>query len=133
MRHGRLKLRVINDTDGELIAYSRAEEQDERVSSYEKIRVEDSAGLRRALSGALGVLTEVKKERILFIVEGSRVHLDTVEGLGFFVEFEVPIDATTNGEHTMKILRDLFRVLDSDVVRVSYSDLQLVNRERECS
>lgn len=37
----------------------------------------------------MGVLGEVRKRRILFLHEQTRIHIDDVEGIGTFVELEV--------------------------------------------
>lgn len=46
-------------------------------------------GAQAVLAQALGVLGVVRKQRLLYLVGQTRVHLDTVEGLGDFVELEV--------------------------------------------
>ena len=46
-------------------------------------------GAQAVLTQALGVLGMVRKERLLYLVGQTRVHLDSVEGLGDFVELEV--------------------------------------------
>lgn len=48
-----------------------------------------SACVQAVLSDALGVKGEVRKERRLFLIGQTRVHLDTVEGLGHYMELEV--------------------------------------------
>ena len=51
--------------------------------------VPDGAALRGLLEVAFGVLVRVVKRREIWRWDGVQVHLDTVEGLGTFVEFEL--------------------------------------------
>ena len=88
---GRLKLRETAGLQGELIFYRRDEESADRASDYEVSRTTEPASLRDLLSAALGVLAVVKKRRTLLVLDGARIHLDNVEGLGSFLELEVPV------------------------------------------
>lgn len=51
--------------------------------------------VQKVLSDALGVKGEVRKDRQLFMIGQTRVHLDTVEGLGHFMELEVQTNTHT--------------------------------------
>lgn len=55
-----------------------------------------SVCVQTVLSDALGVKGEVKKERRLFLIGQTRVHLDAVEGLGNYMELEVSHTVRTN-------------------------------------
>lgn len=45
--------------------------------------------VQAVLSDALGVKGQVRKDRRLFLIGQTRVHLDIVEGLGHYMELEV--------------------------------------------
>lgn len=86
---GRLKLRDFGDGRGELIAYRRADEAGPKTSTYVRTPTDDPAGLRDALTRALGAIGRVRKRRILYLAGRARIHLDQVDRLGAFVELEV--------------------------------------------
>lgn len=61
------------------------------MSSYKKVSLdrEQAQTLLNMLKAAFETVARVKKIRRLFLVGQSRVHVDSVEGLGDFVELEV--------------------------------------------
>jgi adenylate cyclase class IV len=93
---GRLKLRVFADGQAELIAYARPDTAGPKTSDYCITPVADPDALRASLARALGVAGRVIKQRTLFLVGRTRVHLDRVEGLGEWLELEVVL---REGEH----------------------------------
>ena len=123
---GRLKLREEPDAPATLIAYERPDLAGNKESRYRLVEVPDPAGLRAALESVLGVTVVVEKTRRLFIHEGVRIHLDRVEELGDFIEFEgVAAEGENPGrfEALLDSLRGSFGIRDEDLLRESYSDL----------
>ncbi len=125
--HGRLKLREFGcGRRAELIAYERPNDVAARGSDYHLAPVDDAGSLRRALAAALGVRGQVRKRRELWTWRGVRIHLDTVEGLGTFLEFEAvltPEEADEAGHATLRELRSALGVTDEELIAGSYSDL----------
>lgn len=96
---GRLKLRQFADGSAELIHYQRADTAQAKASEYVRVPVPDPAALREALARACGLAGRVRKQRWLFLVGATRIHLDRVEGLGDFMELEVVLrDGQTDAE-----------------------------------
>ena len=95
---GRLKLRTFSATDGELIFYRRADQQGPKESFYVRTPTSDPDGLREALSLAWGQAGRVVKQRTLYLVGRTRVHLDRVQGLGDFMELEVVLEENESAE-----------------------------------
>jgi predicted adenylyl cyclase CyaB len=125
---GRLKLRETEGETPELIYYERSEETNERWSRYTREQVTEAGGISRVLSGAFGVLAVVRKRRELYLFRDARIHIDDVEGLGTFVEFEVTGGENPASVATMRELRDVFGIDDGSVIKVSYSDMILAKR-----
>jgi predicted adenylyl cyclase CyaB len=70
----------------------------------------------------------VRKRRELYIFRDARIHIDDVEGLGTFVEFEVTGGETPASVATMRELRSSFGIGEESVIKVSYSDMILEKR-----
>ena len=92
---GRLKLRMFSAQSGELIFYRRANQHGPKESFYVRSPTSAPGTLRESLSLAYGQVGRVRKQRVLYLVGRTRVHLDKVEGLGHFLELEVVL---TDGE-----------------------------------
>jgi homotetrameric cytidine deaminase len=126
-RRGRLKLRVEEGAlGGELIAYRRDDAREAVESGYMLAPVTAPAELAEALDAALGTVVVVRKRRRLFLWEGVRIHLDDVEDLGTFVEFEAVLpdsgDPATAREKLAR-LRSELGIADEALVAVGYADL----------
>lgn len=123
---GRLKLRQTAGRGAELVAYARDNRVDVRGSDYRLVSVPDPAALVAALTSTLGVRGDVVKTRELWLWRRVRIHLDRVERLGTFLEFEAVLDPgepDEAGHAKIADLRTALGVRDEDLVATSYSDL----------
>lgn len=121
---GRLKLREIAGSPAQLISYDRPEAAAQRVSQFRITEVSDPEGLKAVLAAALGVRGVVAKRRRLYLWQVCRIHLDEVEGLGRYLEFEVISAGNACDDwDRMETLMSLFGLGDTDAIRASYSDL----------
>ncbi len=121
---GRLKLRV-EDGDASLVYYLRPDERRPKVSRVLVARVLDPDAVREILAAVLGVGVRVRKVRRVYMWEGVRVHLDRVEGLGTFLEFELVTDerGVEEGRERLRRLMEVLGIGDNDLIAHSYSDL----------
>jgi predicted adenylyl cyclase CyaB len=92
---GRVKLREVSPTEGQLIFYQRTDQAGPQESCFVIAPTASPTSLREALSLAYGQAGRVRKHRTLYLVGRTRVHLDRVENLGHFLELEV---ALSDGE-----------------------------------
>jgi homotetrameric cytidine deaminase len=126
---GRLKLREQEPGSAELIAYKRPDSPEPEVSSYTLAPVSDPATLREALERAYGTTVVVAKRRRLLLWEGVRIHLDDVEGLGTFLEFEAVAAPGTDDlaadRAKVERLRAELEVAEANLVAGGYADLLL--------
>jgi len=120
---GRLKLRIINGNEGNLILYSRAEKNVERISHYTISKTKDFKELDFILSRQFGILVKVVKKREIFISKNIRVHLDKVAGLGNYLEIEIIYSDLLNAKKQMKNLVKLLDLDEKKFIKNSYSDL----------
>ena len=102
---GYLKLRVVRGGTSELIFYERQKRKGARESRYLTWPVGDPNTALRLLTAALGVETVVRKTREVYLVDGARIHLDRVAGLGTFIEIEVLMERA--GRRSAQLMRQL--------------------------
>jgi len=125
--HGRLKLREFSPERGQLIYYSRPDRPGPKVSDYWISETTSPDAMRESLSMALGIVGRVRKQRRLYLVDRTRIHLDNVEGLGSFVELEVVLDEGESPDHGAQTAREIMTrlgIAESQLVQGAYIDLQ---------
>jgi adenylate cyclase class IV len=145
VKNGRLKLREIDGETAQkpfgaqLIFYQRPDRAEVKRSDYLIAPITSAAALREVLDAACGTRTVVKKTRELYwlprkfgIYAGRaapdliRLHLDTVAGLGRFLEIEVVLQAGESRQiakqNAQFWLRE-FCILRKDLMAESYADL----------
>lgn len=123
---GRLKLREIDGRGAQLVWYARADQAAAKSSDYRLVSVSEPAALKQALAAALGIIQVVEKVRQVFFYENVRIHLDEVEGLGSFLEFEAVLGPGVDdaaGRAQVEFLQTAFQLCLGDLIEKSYSDL----------
>ena len=123
---GRLKLRILSANSGQLIYYTRPNQEGPKRSDYHISLTSDPENLKQVLALAYGIRGVVKKTRYLYLVGQTRVHLDDVEGLGQFMELEVVLREGQSDAEVQAIAEDLMSSLGvegSDLIEGAYMDL----------
>jgi len=123
---GRIKLRAFTERDGELIYYRRADGSGPKESFYLRSPTASPDTLREVLALTWGVVGRVRKQRTLFMIGRTRVHLDMVEQLGHFLELEVVLEddeAVVDGVREAHALMARLGIEPSQLVEGAYLDL----------
>jgi adenylate cyclase, class 2 len=123
---GRLKLREGN-IENALIHYRRADQVGPKRSEVTLYRTSPGAVLKEVLTAALGVRKVVDKKREIYFIGNVKFHIDSVKGLGSFVEIEaIDVDGSL-GEAKLREQCDyylgLFDIREENLVEESYSDM----------
>ena len=124
--HGRLKLREITGVKSELIWYDRSNEARSRKSDYRLTPITHPAELKASLIASLGVRGQVIKNRHVLLWHNVRIHLDQVENLGQFIEFEAVISQgqdESTGHARLAHLCEILNLTQTDYLTQSYADL----------
>jgi predicted adenylyl cyclase CyaB len=125
---GRLKLRAFSSDSGELIFYRRVNQAGPKESFFIRSPTSSPETLRESLSLAYGQIGRIRKQRTLFLVGRTRVHLDRVEGLGHFLELEVVLvdgESTDTGVCEARELMDRLGIESSQLIEGAYLDLMV--------
>nr|XP_050041282.1 uncharacterized protein LOC126538482 [Dermacentor andersoni] len=135
---GRLKLRWqellaengdVQKETATLYFYDRPDTEGPKRSDYDFLQfstIDEALLLKRLLSRSMGVRGVVSKKRDLFLVGQTRVHVDTVEALGDFVELEVVLEEKQTTEEGQAIAKGLCKELGIDtsgLISGSYIDM----------
>lgn len=126
----RLKLREFGDGTGELIFYVRPDASGPKPSSYILTPTPDPSGLKAALTASNGIAGVVEKQREVLLIGPTRVHIDNVTELGWFLELEVVLEsdqptsaALEAGQQVAGKLLEEFGVGPKQLLAGAYFDL----------
>lgn len=120
----RLKKREVPGGPAEYIFYNRGHRTRPKLSSF--TIYSEAQALERFGTTPLPVWLVVRKSRDLYMHQGVRIHLDRVEGLGDFVEFEAPVTAERNlgaCHAAMDELRAAFQPAMGEPIADGYADM----------
>ena len=123
---GRLKLRLLQPDQAQLVYYERPDQDGPKRSNYHIYETKDPQGLKTALQMALGVRGVVRKTRYLYLAGQTRIHLDDVEGLGQFMELEVALregQGDAEGQAIAEAMMVRLGVRPEDLLEGAYMDL----------
>lgn len=122
--NGILKLRIENENQT-LIFYDRNEKAKKRWSDYYLLNI-TTKDAEEFFKRLFNEIVTVEKKRELFIYKDTRIHLDKVKGLDYFLELETRV---TNGlkdaEKRFNYLVNLLNLKSKTEIRASYKDLLL--------
>lgn len=124
--NGWLKFRESKLYGNTLIPYQRPRQSEPKQSDYSLIPITNGEKTKHLLSQLLGVNGIVKKTRAIYWYENVRIHLDTVENLGEFIEFEAVLpDAAEHEVNYKKLnwLMDYFGIQKTDLISEPYLEL----------
>lgn len=129
IKNGLLKLRLENGSQT-LIKYLRNEKTGNRWSDYQLISLEKNDA-REYLKDILEEEAVVEKKRRLYLYDNTRIHVDTVKGLGSFLELEtLVINGKDDAWKRFQKISGLLALKQEDEIRKSYRDLILEQKRK---
>jgi adenylate cyclase class 2 len=126
-RNGRLKLREGN-IENNLIFYQRDDQSGPKASHFQLIKMEEATKLKEVLEVTNGIRVIVRKIREIYYIGNVKFHIDTIPGLGNFIEIEagnktdLSLGEKELREQCERYVSDL-GIRKDDLVDRSYSDL----------
>jgi adenylate cyclase, class 2 len=126
---GRLKIRE-GLVENCIVYYERPDDLKPKKCSYDILQFSpgdiEIESLKKILVSALGIKITVEKKREIYFIGNIKFHLDTIEGIGDFLEIEAIGENDTEekilSEQCGRYLEEL-GVKDEDLIGVSYSDM----------
>ena len=129
---GRLKLREGN-IEKHLIFYKRPDSHGPKRSDVILYQPSDTGMLKNILTASLGIRVVVDKKREIYFIDNVKFHIDTVQGLGSFVEIEAQDYDGTKSEEFLRQQCDFYLhelgIPAENLISHSYSDM-LLDRQK---
>ena len=130
---GRLKLR---ETEGKreaaLVYYEREDIPGPKSCKVFILELQEPQFFRDFLHKVLNEKVVVDKTREIYRHQGTQIHLDTVEHLGTFIEFERRTEGTPEAirkdRETLQSLMKTLGIKTKDLIEGSYSDLLALSK-----
>jgi adenylate cyclase len=123
---GRLKLREVEgQPTSKLIHYARKDTPGLKKSDVILYDTYDSRTIKTLLKRALGIKVIVTKSREIYHHQRTQIHLDKVEDLGTYIEFEREITNLPEDHKILDLLMKSLEICQEDLETVSYSDLKM--------
>ena len=121
---GRLKIREV-DGQGKaaLIYYRREDITGPKRSEIILINIQETESFKALFEIILKRKIIVDKEREIYILKGTQIHLDNVQNLGTYIEFERKIVDINKDREVLEELMGKLQIKEEDLVQGSYSDL----------
>jgi predicted adenylyl cyclase CyaB len=123
---GRLKLRQVSGQTAQLIWYVRPSDPQPKASDYHLVPAPQPETLIAALRSAMGIVSVIRKRREIYLWRNVRIHLDDVEGLGQFLEFEAVLSSEIDeaaGRGQLQELMAQFDIRPKNLLAGSYIDM----------
>ncbi|MDD3557367.1 MAG: class IV adenylate cyclase [Melioribacteraceae bacterium] len=121
---GLLKLRRVNE-EYEFIFYDRDESAENRWSNYSILKIADPDA-EEFFDKIFEKEIIVEKTRKLYLYKNTRIHLDSVNNLGDFLELEtVVVDGQESAKEEFDFVYDSLSLSNYKELRTSYRDLLL--------
>lgn len=125
---GRLKLRTVEGKNiVELIYYERENISGPKIDDAYILRVREADDFNVILKKILKPINVIEKDRDIYQYNGTEIHLDNVENLGNFVEFERQTSSNQkNVNKDRQVLEKLMKALkisQNNLIALSYTDL----------
>lgn len=123
---GRLKIREVKGEEkAKLIYYEREDISKPKRSDVSILLIQSPSSFITFLTKVLGTKVIVRKIREIYIHRETQIHLDDVQGLGTFIEFEKETQNITDDNMVLQELMNTLNIEFQDLIKNSYSDLLL--------
>ena len=125
---GLLKLRIENGKYT-LIKYLRDEKGKDRFSNYDYLKF-SYGNAENFLKEILKIEAVVQKKRLLYMYDNTRIHLDTVKGLGYFLELEtLVINGKNDAKKRFAFIKEALELNELAEIKKSYRDLIIASKK----